>query len=478
MANTSGAPLRPLPLLGALLAATLLSSRALADGAADAARITQLGDALARTQAQLQELVQENRALRAAQERFESELHQLAAAAVAPAAAGAAVPPAVSPLPASRAVAAAGESPRLWGYGEMYYAAPTPAGSHAQADLARAVFGLGYSFDERTEFNSEYEVEHAVASAGDAGEFEVEQFYVARALSDALSVRGGLFLMPFGLLNEHHEPTHFYGVQRNFIETLIIPSTWREGGLGVHGTSDAGFGWDAGLTTGFNLSKWDFTPAFPQYASALALEDSDAAPLQATHQELALADARHLAQYAAVSYFGLPALLVGAALSSGESPSPGDPRVTLWETHARWTPGRFDLTGLYARGTITHLASVNAAHPGAVNPLPSAFYGYFLQGAWQAWERGDTRAAPFIRWERYDLGARYAGTAGPAIPGGPVPLAPDSTQLGYWPADHDRVWTAGANLYLGAHLVLKSDYQWFQVNQSFRRFDLGLGVSF
>ena len=43
-------------------------------------------------------------------------------------------------------------------------------------------------------------------------------------------LRGGLFLMPFGLLNEHHEPTIFYGVQRNFVETVIIPSTWREGG--------------------------------------------------------------------------------------------------------------------------------------------------------------------------------------------------------------------------------------------------------
>jgi hypothetical protein len=40
------------------------------------------------------------------------------------------------------------------------------------------------------------------------------------------------------------------------------------------------------------------------------------------------------------------------------------------------------------------------------------------------------------------------------------------------------VFTAGANFYVGAHLVLKGDYQWFQLNQGFRRFDLGLGVSF
>jgi len=149
---------------------------------------------------------------------------------------------------------------------------------------------LGYSFDERTEFNSEYEVEHAVASGSDPGEFEVEQFYVDRAFSEALSARGGLFLMPFGFLNEHHEPTRFYGVQRNFVETLIIPSTWREGGFNLHGDSRAGLGWNLGLTTGFDLSKWDFAPAFPPYTSALALANSGTAPLQATHQELALAE--------------------------------------------------------------------------------------------------------------------------------------------------------------------------------------------
>src|SRR5438874_6846832 len=33
------------------------------------------------------------------------------------------------------------------------------------------------------------------------------------------SLRAGLFLMPVGLLNETHEPTAYYGVERNFVET-------------------------------------------------------------------------------------------------------------------------------------------------------------------------------------------------------------------------------------------------------------------
>jgi hypothetical protein len=428
---------------------------------ADDARLIDIGQQLAQVQAQLQQLAEENRSLRERQLQIERQLAQLS---------GAAAPAAVSgPSPATLVAAPLAAGLRLWGYGEMYYSNPTRDGSKAQADLARAVFGLGYSFDERTEFNSEYEVEHAVTSASDVGEFEVEQFYVDRRLSEAVSARGGLILMPFGLLNEHHEPTAFYGVQRNFVETLIIPSTWREGGFNLHGDTTAGFGWNLGLTTGFDLSKWDFAPAVPPYTTALGLANSHVAPLPATHQELALANAHHLSPYAALSYYGIPALLLGGAISSGESPAPGDPRVTLWEGHTRWTPAKFELSALYARGSISNTGPLNAAHPTSPNPLPSSFYGYFLQGAYRLWEQGDYRLTPFVRWERYDLGASYAGSSGPVIPAGLVPL---------WPRSEDRVWTAGANLYVGAHLVLKGDYQWFQLNQGFRRFDLGLGVSF
>lgn len=376
---------------------------------------------------------------------------------------------------------------KLWGYGEVYYTDPLHDREHAQADLARAVFGIGYSFDNRTEFNSEYEVEHAVASSSDVGEFEVEQFYIDRQLNDLVTVRGGLFLMPFGMLNEHHEPTNFYGVQRNFVETLIIPSTWREGGFNFHGDTSTGFGWNAGLTTGFDLSKWDFAPEFPTYTTALNLEDNDVAPLQATHQELALANAHDLSQYVALSYFGTPGLTVGGAVFTGKAvavPAPpnapiaGSQRVTLWEGHVRWTPGKFDLSALYARGTISNLASTNAANPGSPNPIPSSFYGYFVQGAYDLWQHGDYRLAPFTRWEVYNLGASYEGTPGPAIPSGSIPLSSAPGDYGLWPRNQDRVWTIGANFYVTPHIVVKADYQHFWINNDFTRFDLGLGLAF
>jgi opacity protein-like surface antigen len=368
---------------------------------------------------------------------------------------------------------------RIWGYGELYYSRPSRDTSRTTADLARAVFGIGYRFDNRTEFNSEYEVEHAIASSEDAGEFEVEQFYVDRQLADRATLRAGLFLMPFGFINEHHEPTNFYGMQRNFVETLIIPSTWREGGLSFHGDTDFGVAWSAGVTTGFNLGNWDFAPEFPPFTTGLELGDSG--PLRATHQELALAGARHLSQYVALNYFGVPGLDVGGAVFTGKAEQAGgtvgDSRVTLWEGHARWTPGKFDLSALYAHGAISNVADANLANPGSPNPIPSAFYGYFLQAAYGAWEHGDYRLNPFVRWEYFDMGSEYSGTV-PMIPTGNVPLTDSPGDFGLWPQNHDRVWTTGVNFYVTPHVVFKADYQWFDVNKAFNRFDLGLGLNF
>jgi hypothetical protein len=370
---------------------------------------------------------------------------------------------------------------RLWGYGEIYYSRPTRDTRRTTADLARAVFGIGYRFDDRTEFNSEYEVEHAIVSSTDQGEFEVEQFYVDRQLLDRVNLRAGLFLMPFGFINEHHEPTNFYGMQRNFVESLIIPSTWREGGLSFHGDTDFGLAWSAGVTTGVNLGKWGFSQEFPAYTTALELANNHSAPMQATHQELQLANGRNLSQYVSVNYSGLPGLDFGGALFTGKAaPAPGtvgDSRVTLWEGHARWTPGKFDLSALYAHGAISNVADANLANPGSPNPIPSAFYGYFLQAAYGAWEHGDYRLNPFVRWEYYDLGSEYSGTV-PMIPTGRIPLSNSPGDFGLWPQNHDRVWTTGVNFYMTPHVVFKADYQWFNVNKAFNRFDLGLGLSF
>jgi hypothetical protein len=230
-----------------------------------------------------------------------------------------------------------------------------------------------------------------------------------------------------------------------------------------------------------NFSGWDFAPEFPPYTTALELENNGVAPLQASHQELSLANGRHLSQYVALSYFGVPGLVVGGAVSTGKAVqvtgAPADPRVTLWEGHARWTPGNFDLTALYAHGSISNVAEANLANLGSPNPIPSAFYGYYLQAAYGLWEHGDYRLTPFARWEYYNMGSKYSGTT-PMIPPGSVPLSANPGDYGVWPQNRDHVLTVGANFYVTPHVVFKADYQYFDLNSQLKRFDLGLGLNF
>lgn len=364
------------------------------------------------------------------------------------------------------------ENLSLWGYGEAYYSKPIHDNAKSQADLARAVFGIGYRFDEKTTFNSEFEIEHAIASSEDAGEMEVEQFYVDHQINNSIAVKAGLFLIPSGLLNLKHEPTHFFGVQRNFVETFIIPATWREGGVGVHGNTDLGIGWDVGVTTGVNLAGRDAATGL-RAATALDLGNSGAGPLAATHQELSLANASNLSQYLALGYKGIPGLDVGASVFTGKAATQdptvnlGGQRVTLWEAHSRWTPAKFDLSALYARGTISNTGAYNALTPGAPNPTPSAFNGWYVQGAYNVWQNSTYRLAPFMRWEYYNMGESFAGL----VPGFEPPQAGDRNLS-------DHVYTAGLNFYVTPNVVLKADYQTFSINEDLSRLELGLGVAF
>ena len=366
----------------------------------------------------------------------------------------------------------------IFGYGEMGYARPVHDANATRADLSRAVFGFGYRFDDKTRFASEFEVEHAVASADDAGEFEVEQFYVEHQFNDRLGFKSGLFLMPFGLLNEHHEPTAYYGVYRNFVETLIIPSTWREGGVALFGNTSGGLDWSAGLTTGLNLSGWNFLPETPLYGSALEMQTSDSAPFQTSHQELSFANAKNLAQYVSLNYRGMPGLLLGGAVFTGSATpaaGAGSQRTTLWEGHARWTPGKWDLSALYAQGNISNTAQVNQRYPGTANPMPASFKGGYLQAAYNLWQSGEQRISPFVRAERYDMGASYRGIA----PGFAAPPSTPVTANGQtFAAPRDTVLTTGLNYSLTSNIVFKADYQWFRHNRNFSRINVGMGLTF
>ena len=363
-----------------------------------------------------------------------------------------------APVAAAAPAETSGPQTVVSGYGELNYTRPTKNASAAEADARRVVLGISHRFDDKTKMVAEFEWEHAVTSASDRGEVEVEQAYVEREFGNGLRAKAGLFLIPAGLLNTNHEPTAYYGVERNFVETAIIPTTWRELGLGLSSTLDNGLTWDLGLTTGFDLGKWD-----------AASSEGRESPLGSIHQEGQLAKSRDLAVHGALNWRGVPGLLLGGSVFSGKAGhvtadfAGNDARVSLWDLHARYTPGPWDLSALYARGTISNAGSLNLISAGNPNPIPSSFSGWYTQAAYRAWQAGDYTLSPFVRYERFNTAQAFAGLpAGAEAFTGPT----------------EKVVTVGANLRVGEGVVLKADYQKFSEDTSRDRLNLGLGYAF
>jgi hypothetical protein len=126
-----------------------------------------------------------------------------------------------------------GGSTAIGGYGELTLNAPSNASN--VVDMRRLVLYVGHNFTQKLRFYGELEVEHAVTSAADKGEFEVEQAFLDYLAWKPLNFRAGVIIIPMGIINVYHEPPTFNGVDRPETDTLIIPSTWREPGAGVFG---------------------------------------------------------------------------------------------------------------------------------------------------------------------------------------------------------------------------------------------------
>ena len=136
----------------------------------------------------------------------------------------------------------------------------TDDGRKKEIDFARFVLFFGHQFTDRLRFWSELELEHAISGDGEDGEIELEQAYIEYDLTPSQHIKGGMFLIPVGILNETHEPPTFYGVERNPVENRIIPTTWWEGGLAFTGGFGDAFRYDAAAHSGL------FTTAEDGYA--------------------------------------------------------------------------------------------------------------------------------------------------------------------------------------------------------------------
>lgn len=219
---------------------------------------------------------------------------------------------------------------KIGGYGELHY---NNLDSKRQIDFHRFVLYIGHDFSDSVRFVSELELEHALAGESKPGEIELEQAYLEFDLPARQVARGGLFLVPVGILNETHEPTTFYGVERNPVESAIIPTTWWEAGGSVSGPIAAtGLSYDLAVHSGLRLD--------------------DSYRIRNGRQKVAEAAADDLAYTARLRYTGVPGLtLSGTVQYQADATQASDSETVsavLTEAHAILEKGPFSARALWA----------------------------------------------------------------------------------------------------------------------------------
>ena len=240
----------------------------------------------------------------------------------------------------SVSMTAAEPTTRIGGYGELHYNnldATDSAQDTEEIDFHRFVLFFGHDFSDRVSFHSELELEHSLAGDGKPGEVELEQAYIDYTLTDTMSAKTGLFLMPIGFINETHEPPTFYGVERNAVENVIVPTTWWEAGAALSGYNESGLSWDVALHSGL----------------AMQTTGSSAFRVRSGRQKVAEALASDPAVTFRVRYSGIPGLDLAASYQyqSDASQVAGDglDAGNLLVANASYDIGAFRLKGLYSQ---------------------------------------------------------------------------------------------------------------------------------
>jgi hypothetical protein len=286
----------------------------------------------------------------------------------------------------------------IGGYGEVLYENfaesredDAPSGATDRIDALRAILYAGYKFSDKVLFNSELEFEHG--STEDGGSVSIEFAYLDYRLSPRFGLRGGLLLSPMGFLNEIHEPPAFLGARRPETERVIIPSTWRENGLGFFGGA-GDFSYRAYLINGFDASGF----------GASGLRDG--------RQNGAEAKAQNFGAVGRVDYAATLGLSLGTSAYLGNSGQgavlPSDPTRTIeaqtfiWEGHAQYKLRGFDLSGLLAISTLDESAEINELNglTGDAS-VGERLIGWYLQGGYDVLRgsRSGHQLVPYVRYE-------------------------------------------------------------------------------
>lgn len=357
----------------------------------------------------------------------------------------------------------------IGGYGEVHYNQPIDSEvyNNGKLDVHRVVMLLGYNFSKNTQFITELEYEHVK-------EVYVEQAFLQHKLNSSLSFRGGLMLVPMGIINEYHEPTTFNGVERPVIDGVIAPTTWREIGFGITGNIlPASLKYQAYIMNGFN-----------GYDGTAKLNGKKG--FRSGRQKGAESYISSPNLSAKIEYYGIGGLNLGLSGYFGKTQSKlyngvkkdedaliaaADSSVVgmaMFGVDARYTKSALQLKGQLYYTSISNSDEYNlytADSDGNLNDLGSSMIGYYAEAGYDVLKasNSDKQLVPFVRYA-------YLNTHNSV-----------ENNISENPAYEMSVITTGITLSLTKGAVVKADMQFIKdgvADEYSKSFNAGIGVMF
>jgi hypothetical protein len=348
----------------------------------------------------------------------------------------------------------------IGGYGEIIYQNVdskkqdgTDSGVKDSTDVLRAILYVGYKIDEKFIINTEFEFEHAGADGG-SGFAGAEFAYLDYLHDPRLNIRAGLLLMPMGFVNELHEPTIFHGVNRPDIESKIIPTTWRENGLGIWGDIK-NFTYRTYIVNGFKGENF----------SAKGLRSGRQKGAQASAQDLAWVGRLDYTP-AAGALFGVAGYFGGSDQDAERNDVKAKSQTTIFDTHIEYKKNGYELRflGVIARNTgVRSLNEVKTTPATGNASIGEELKGYYIQLGYDFWQGLNGEAfTPFFRYSQYDTQSK--------VPAG----------FSRNPANDVTKSTLGISYKPHQNVIVKADYEQekTRANTGIDSFNLGLGFNF
>jgi len=336
------------------------------------------------------------------------------------------------------------------GYAQVDY--NQPEGENGNLDVHRMVILFGYKFNDKVQFVTEIEYEHVK-------EVFIEQAFLSYNVSNDFNVKGGLMLIPMGIVNEYHEPTTFNGVERPNVDKSIVPSTWREIGIGVSGKFD---------DTSLRYQAYIFN-GFASVNSDKVLGGSNGLRNGRQKGSESIINSPNFS--AKLDYYGIPGLRIGASGYFGRTQAEdevsdvegSDVGVSMFGLDARYNHNRITARGQFIHTLISGADKYNNLYEAN---LGSELKGWYLEAAYNLFPLDkEQRLDAFVRYEQYDT---HAATKDADI----------SRNLAY---NRDE-WTAGLSYHIAPGAVVKGDYQLLnnaiEGNKATGQLNFGFGVWF